>query len=486
MSSSEGALHGIRRRLLGGLGWNAGGMLAQAIVQFGATIVLARLLGPGPFGLAAMAWAVITPLGVLADGGLGQAIVQRRRLRDEEIGFCFWAQVSAGSVLAVILCALSPWLSELFAHRTLEPILLAYSGILILQGVSATSFNLMRRYLEFHKLQLVQVSSVLAANTLVAIPLAFLGAGVWSLVAASISIAALQAVASYSLTRHTLRLRLGRGHERFITISPKYLLLSLINVAGLSLIPRLIIGRSFGSESLGLFDRAHSLIVAPMGRAAATVDGVLFAAHARSVKRGGFNHGELYLASVTGALLIALPTSAAIVMNGPAIIEVLLGDQWVGAVDFVAPLSALIPLFFLIQVSVPVLNGLGRPGVEIIVQIAVIVVFMISALLLPRTAVDVIWALVAAYALRTVCLTICVARITTVSARKLIAAAIPGAAAVCTVLLFNHAGRAALPAGLSPMIELAGLLAGSGAVALGTYVTWWKLFGVPPFRSPLT
>jgi lipopolysaccharide exporter len=485
MSDPEGALGGIGRKLVSGLGWNAGGLMAQVLIQMGATVVLARVLGPVPFGLAAMAWAVIAPLGVLADGGLGQGLVQRTRLRDEEIAFCFWAQLCAGTVLAAILCALSPWLAELFADRALEPVLVAYSGILILQGLSGTSLNLMRRSLDFHRLQMVQVSSLLAANLLVAIPLAFLGAGVWSLVAAAISIAALQAVVGYSLTRHTLRLRFGRGHERFVAISPKYLVLSLINVAGLTTVPRLVIGRSFGSDSLGLFDRAHSLIVMPMARAAAMVEGVLFAAHARWLERGGFNHGELYLASVTCALLIALPTAAAIATNGLPIIEVLLGYQWIQAADFVAPLSALIPLYFLIQVSVPVLNGLGRPGVEIIVQIGVIIVFLVSVLLLPRNAVDVVWTLVAAYALRTICLAICVARITTVSARKFIQAAMPGAVALCTVLLFNHAARAALPAELSPILELAVLLAGSGLVALATFAAWWKLFGAPSSLEPL-
>ena len=171
--------------------------------------------------------------------------------------------------------------------------------------------------------------------------------------------------------------------------------------------------------------------------------------------------------------------------NGLPLIEVLLGHQWMGAADFVAPLSTLIPLYFLIQVSVPVLNGLGRPGVEIIVQIGVIAVFLASVLLLPRNAVDVSWTLVAAYALRTVCLAICVARITTVSARKFIQAAMPGVVALCAVLVFNHSARAALPAGLSPIVELGGLLAGSGAVALATYATWWKLFGAPYSLEPL-
>ncbi len=375
-----------------------------------------------------------------------------------------------------MVCVAAPWIGDFFSEIALGALLVAYSGILVLQGLSGTSLNLLRRSLAFGRFQLVQVSSFVAANLLIAIPLAVLGAGVWSLAAAAIGNAALQAAIGYALTRHSLRLRLGSGHERFMTISPKYLVLSLVNVAGLTTIPRFVLGRSFGSGALGLFDRAYSLIVAPMARAASMVDGVLFASHARGLERGRFNHGELYLATVTCALLFALPAAAFIGMNGLPIIRVLLGDQWIAAADLVAPLASLIPIFFVIQVSVPVLNGLGRPGIQIVIQVGVVAAFVAAVVLLPRSPAEVIWTLVAAHSLRAVCLVICVAKITGLTARGFLAAGAPGAVVLGILLLFNDVTRAALPVSLAPTAELAALLAGSGLVVLGTYVAWWKLF----------
>jgi lipopolysaccharide exporter len=476
MSSTAAPLDGIHRRMLGSLGWNTLGLIAQMLAQLAATVVLARLLGPAAFGLAAMAWAVIAPTGVLVDGGLGQSLVQRERLRDEEIAFCFWAQFCLGLFFATVVCVASPWIGHFFAEAALEAMLVAYSSVLVLQGLSGTSLNLLRRSLAFGRLQLVLVSSFVAANLLIAVPLAVLGAGVWSLVAAAIGNAALQAAIGYAMTRHDLRLRLGSGHQRFVTMSPKYLVLSLVNVAGLMTIPRFVLGRSFGSSSLGLFDRAYSLIVAPLARAAAMVDGVLFASHARGLERGRFDHGELYLATVTGALLFSLPAAAFIGMNGLQIIRVLLGDQWIAAAELVAPLASLIPIFFLIQVTVPVLNGLGRPGIEIIVQLAVVAAFVAAVLVLPRNPVEVIWTLMAAHSFRAVCLMVCVARITGLPARGFLNASAPGAVVLAMLLLFDEVARGALPVSLAPTAQLAALLVGSGVVVLGAYVAWWKIF----------
>jgi PST family polysaccharide transporter len=472
----EGAFGDIGRKLLGGLGWNAAGLIVQMLAQLAITIVLARLLGPTPFGLAAMAWAVIAPMGVLVDAGLGQSLVQKPDVRDDEIAFCFWAQLSAGIVLAVVFCLLSPAIAALFAEPTLQPVLLAFSGVLVLQGLSGTSLSLLRRDLRFRGLQLVQVSSLISANLLIAVPLALLGAGVWSLVASAIGVAALQAAIGYFLTRHSVRLRLGRGHERLLAISPKFLLLSLVNVAGFAMIPRLIIGRAFGVDALGLFDRAHALIVMPLSRLAAMVDSVLFASHARLLERRAATHGELYVTSLTVALLFALPAAAVIIPNGSAIIEVLLGKQWTAAAAFVPPLALLIPVFFVVQVSVPVLSGLGRPGIELVVQIIVLLLFGSLVAVVPRNAVEVIWMLAGAHALRAVCLTACVAKITGIAPGRLLAAAAPGAVVLGLVLSFNYFGRAVLPASLSPTAALATLLVGSALIAAAISAIWFKYF----------
>jgi O-antigen/teichoic acid export membrane protein len=55
-------------------------LVIQTLAQLTIMIVLARLLGPTPFGLAAMAWAITVPLGVLVDAGLGQSLAAKGAL----------------------------------------------------------------------------------------------------------------------------------------------------------------------------------------------------------------------------------------------------------------------------------------------------------------------------------------------------------------------------------------------------------------------
>jgi hypothetical protein len=71
---------------------------------------------------------------------------------------------------------------------------------------------------------------------------------------------------------------------------------------------------------------------------------------------------------------------------------------------------------------------------------------------------------------------LCVARITGIGFRRLVAAAGPGAVGLGIVLLFNYLGRAALPPSLSPTAALAARLIGSGLIAAATSAIWLRFF----------
>ena len=59
------------RPLLGGVRWTFLGYATNRLVTFAATVVLARLLVPGDFGLIALATSVTTLVGLFSGLGLG-------------------------------------------------------------------------------------------------------------------------------------------------------------------------------------------------------------------------------------------------------------------------------------------------------------------------------------------------------------------------------------------------------------------------------
>jgi lipopolysaccharide exporter len=462
------AAESVIRKLLHGLRWNTGGLLVQALFQFVLGIALARILGPNVFGTMATAWATLTPALILADAGLGLALVQRELIATDEIKFCFLAQLVLGIAMAVALCLLSGIAARFFNEPELTLVIAALSSTIVLQALGLTSLNLLRRSVDFRRLQVVQISSYLASQLLFALPLALAGAGVWSLVAAAIANAALCSLGAYALVRHEIGWRFGRQAFRLPAISARFLLLNLINAA-LGALPPIAIGRLAGIPALGLFDRTFSLLVTPVDRAAAAVAGVLFSFYARTNERALIQH-DVFLGCLAAALFFGIPGAVVAFMNGPLIIEATLGSKWMAATSLVAPLSPFIALLPALQVSVPVLNGRGRPDIEVGIVIGTISVFLAGVLLWAHDdLVRILWCLTAAYAFRVVCLLTAVKMLLFAGPAQFLAALVPGAAVAVLTVALNLVLEEALPDGAPSLLRLATIGLSSAALLLAAW-----------------
>src|SRR5207245_11391653 len=73
--------------------WRVGSMLVQAVLQFCVGVLLARFVPPGDFGVVALAVVVVGFATMLADLGLGPAIVQRRPLTDLHLRAVFMSSL---------------------------------------------------------------------------------------------------------------------------------------------------------------------------------------------------------------------------------------------------------------------------------------------------------------------------------------------------------------------------------------------------------
>src|SRR5688572_2053194 len=69
--------------------WQTASSLTKGVVQFGVTVLLARLLSPEDFGLVALAFIVVGFAQMVVDLGLGPAIIQREDLGDRHVRIAF-------------------------------------------------------------------------------------------------------------------------------------------------------------------------------------------------------------------------------------------------------------------------------------------------------------------------------------------------------------------------------------------------------------
>jgi O-antigen/teichoic acid export membrane protein len=99
----------LRARVARSIFWIAWSRGVLQVLGFATTLVVARILVPADYGVIALAAIWTDSMGMLAEIGMGAAIIQFRDLDRWEIDTCFWITMTlATSAFVVLALAASP------------------------------------------------------------------------------------------------------------------------------------------------------------------------------------------------------------------------------------------------------------------------------------------------------------------------------------------------------------------------------------------
>ena len=96
------------------LRWNSVGTVLSMLLQFAVGIILARELGPEPFGLIAIAWLILGLGNLIAEGGLGTALIQKKEIDLVDIRESFTWQIAVGLFLFMVMTFSADLICEWF------------------------------------------------------------------------------------------------------------------------------------------------------------------------------------------------------------------------------------------------------------------------------------------------------------------------------------------------------------------------------------
>ncbi len=311
--------------------WRSITLIAQVGLQFCVAVALARLLPPSDFGLAGLALVVIGFVSVLADAGLSAALVYRRPLSTEDVRVVFTLSMLVALALGVALAALAPYVAAPFRHDSLTNVLRAESPLFLLTAVGSTARALLRRRLDFRRLFMIDVGSYLAGYALVALTLAALGFGVWSLVLGALAQAFVASAFSLALAPHPMRpLLMVKEGRQLIGYGGADTLNLMVGYAGRAA-DTLVIGRWLGTAELGLYTRAFTLFAVPISYLGTAMTSVLFPVMSE-IRDDARRSRSGYLLGVQLMVLVAAPLCAGVIVAAPHLIVGLYGERWRGAV----------------------------------------------------------------------------------------------------------------------------------------------------------
>jgi lipopolysaccharide exporter len=366
----------LTQKTIHGLKWSYYGIIVNAILQIGFTAMMARLLDATEFGLIAMASVVLKFGSYFAQMGIGPALIQKSIVSDDDIRIAFTYSVLFGAGFAFLVAMLSPLSHLIFQNDAVIPIVRVMSISLILSGIVTTAQCLLRRDLFFKELMIADIASFAIGAGVVGLSMAFLGFGVWSLVASQLTQLIILCAITYYFRPHSIRpLFRWRTGKTLVTYGSKFSLITFIEFLSYSS-DTIMIGRYLGSSAIGIYNRASLLINLPGQYISTSLAKVLFPSMSRVQNeierlRTGFLSALLFL----GILLFALATFVS--FSSKEIVLFVLGNKWQESIPILRLLCIAMPFNLLLTLNTIVLDATGKLTAKLIVRIMHLSSFLI-------------------------------------------------------------------------------------------------------------
>ena len=469
--------HAIGRQAATGMAWSIFASAGGRLISLASIAVLARLLTPTHFGLVAFAMVFIAYVEAIGDLGTGAALIRWPEQWREVAQVTFAINLAMGLVWFGLTVVSAPAIARFFGSTEGVTVLQALAWTFLIKGLGNTHDALLQRELRFQARAIPEVS-LLVVKAAVAIPLALEGFGAWSLVWGQLA----GQVIWTALLWFMVPWRPARAFPRLDVVRRVFAYgRGIVSVNILAAIVHhvdvVVIGRAFGSATLGLYQMAEKLPDLAITLVSRSASKVLLPVFGR-LQTGADALRDMYANSLRYLALLTTPASVALMLLAEPIVLTVLGRPWLPAVPILRALAAYAGIRALSASAGDVLKAVGRPGALAVLAAARAVV-LVPALILASASgpVAVAWMLAAITTLGTLANIGFVCRVGAIPPSTILEALLPGigtsavlAAGLSIVMRWNAA----------PVVQLlaagvVGFVVYAAALRMISPVTWREL-----------
>jgi O-antigen/teichoic acid export membrane protein len=302
------------------------GVYGNVVLQIVGVVILARLLTPEDFGLAAIVMVLTQFAPLLIDFGTGDATIQRSKITQGQVSTLFWLNSGIGLSVAALLAACSPLIAWLYHEPRLQAIAVCSAITFVFTGISAQHLSLLRRAMQFVAIAKIQFVSALAGLAF-AILLATSGYGYWALVLRPIVSAAYTAAGAWLACRWRPGLPVFDAEVKSMVRFGMHVLGFSITHCITTVSDRIILGLFSPPREVGYYQNARNMSDNALSFPIGQLHGVGSAGLSK-LRSNPRALQQKYEATLSALAFFVTPTAAILSVTGQDVAVMLLGETW--------------------------------------------------------------------------------------------------------------------------------------------------------------
>jgi teichuronic acid exporter len=348
----------LKQSVVRAVGWTTAMRSLAQLASWAMTLMTIRFLRPQDYGLIAITMVITNFIGSLSSGGIVDAVIQDRRISDEDLRSVFGLVLLLDGGCLVLVCVLAYPMAWFYGQPRLVALLQTASLLFVGGAFQAIPRSVLVKRLDLKAVSRVDLVAGVASGASV-LSLAWAGFGVWALLAGPLLAVLLQAI-GYSIAVGYWKWPRFRfaGLDRIVRFgglrTVEYILSNIYLGSDV-----FIIGKLLGQDVVGIYYVARNLAALPVRQFTAVVKPAALPAFA--LVQDDRAEALRYLRKA--ARLVAFtsfPVLFGLAAVASELVPLVLGQRWSAAAMPVAILAIAMPLQLVGAVMQPFLPGMGE------------------------------------------------------------------------------------------------------------------------------
>lgn len=369
-----------KRKVFTNLIWRFAERCGAQGVAFVVSIILARLLAPEAYGTIALVTVFTNILQVFVDSGLGNALIQKKDADDIDFSTVFYFNVFICVIIYIGMFCASPLIADFYNKPELIPVVRVLCLTIVVSGLKNVQQAYVSRTLQFKRFFYSSLSGTIGA-AVVGIAMAYMGFGVWALIAQQLFNVTVGTVVLWFTVKWRPKLIFSLKRLKGLFSYGWKLLVSGVIDRVYSNVRQLIIGKWYSSTDLAYYNKGKQFPETIVVNINTAIDSVLF-----PVMSGEQDNKERVKALTRRAIktssFVIWPIMFGLAACAESFVSILLTDKWLPCVFFLQVFCFTYGFYPIHTANLNAIKAMGRSDIflklEIIKKLIGIISIVVS------------------------------------------------------------------------------------------------------------
>lgn len=322
----------LQQKTFWGVLWSLGEKFSIQAFGFVQGIILSRLLMPSDYGMVGMLAVFLGISATFADAGFCSALVRKKNRTAIDYSTVYTTNVVVSFVCCIILWIISPYVATFYNQPLLKSILRVNAIYLFVNSFLAVQKARLSIHLKFKEQSKVFICSEITTG-IVAIVMAFMGYGVWSLVIPCYFGFIVKAIMFWHVDHWFPGFGFSKqSFKEFWGFGSKLLATNLINSIYGNIYP-VVIGKAFSATDLGYYSKAGGYAKLTPETLSGVLTKVSFPVLS-NIQDDNKRLGEVYRRMLRVTAYVVFPSVIGLAAVAAPFITVLITDKWAPSILF--------------------------------------------------------------------------------------------------------------------------------------------------------